>query len=259
MPIPKSLVAAACAAALASLPAAAGVVIQQEQREVGSDTVAVETTMYIDAGRLRIEARTAEGEHSITIFDESKQVLWVIDRVAGTYMEMTAARVAEMRKRMEAARKEMEAQLAQMPPERRKIVEEMMKQQMGGEAMTVREMNRGEKVGAFTCIHYEQLSAGKRSGEVWTASLDQLHLQDAEYKTIQALERFLEPLGQAAPGAGFVPASRFIEGFPVRSLNYDGGQPVAEEKVTQAERRALDPSLFTLPPGLEKTEVEMEP
>ena len=53
-------------------------------------------------------------------------------------------------------------------------------------------------------------------------------------------------------------AGRFIEGFPVRSLLYDGGQAVAEEKVTKAERRALEPGLFTLPPGLEKTEMDVE-
>jgi len=260
MRTPKQIVALACALGLASLPAAAGVVIQQEQRETGSDTPIVETTIYLDAGKLRVEARSAEGEQTITIFDEAKQVLWVIDRVAGTYYEMTAAKMADMKKRMDEARKTMEAQLAQMPPERRKMIEEMMKQQMGGAGdMTVREMSRGEKLGSFTCIHYEQLVKGQRSGEVWTASPDQLQLGDAEYKTFQALGRFLEPLGQSAPGgAGFVPASRYLEGFPVRSLTYDGGQAVAEEKVTRAERRALEPGLFTLPPGLEKTEMDAE-
>lgn len=54
---------------------------------------------------------------------------------------------------------------------------------------------------------------------------------------------------------GTFAASRFIEGFPVRSLTYDGGRAVAEEKVTRAERRALEPNLFALPPGLEKTEM----
>lgn len=259
MRIPNRIVALACVLGLASLPAAAGVVIQQEQREAGSDTPLVQTIIYLDAGKLRVEARSAEGEHTITIFDEAKQVMWVIDRVAGTYSEMTAAQVAEMSKRMADARKAMEAQLAQMPPERRKMIEEMMKQQMGGSDMTVREISRGEKVGSFTCIHYEQLSQGRRSGEVWTASPDQLQIGEAEFKTFQALGRFLEPLGQGGPGGpGFVLASRSIEGFPVRSLTYDGGEVVAEEKVTKSERRALEPGLFTLPPGLEKTEMGME-
>ena len=57
----KQIVALACALGLASLPAAAGVVIQQEQRETGSDTPIVETTIYLDAGKLRVEARSAEG------------------------------------------------------------------------------------------------------------------------------------------------------------------------------------------------------
>jgi len=240
-------------------PATAGVVIQQEQTEVGSNAPLSQTTFYLDAGKIRIEARNTDGEHTITIFDEAKQVLWVIDPVTGTYREMTGAQVAEMGQRLAEARKMMEEQLAQMPPDRRKMIEEMMQGQMGGGQMTVREVARGVKVGPFTCIHYEQLSEGRRSGEVWTASHDQLQLEAAEHKTLQALGRFLEPMGQAAPGgAGLIPASRHIEGFPVRSLAYDGGEAVAEEKVTKTERRALEPSLFTLPPGLRKTEMEME-
>lgn len=239
------------------LVASAGVVIEQEQREPGNPTPLRRTTFYLDAGRLRIESKSAEGEDTVTIFDEAKQVVWVVDRAAGTYTELTAAKVREMQQRMEEARKQMDAQLAQMPPERRRMIEEMMKLQMGsGAATTVREVGREEKVGPYTCIRYEQISQGQRVGEFWAAPLDQLQLGEPEYKTFQTLTRFLEPLGGA--GARLVSGGREIQGFPVRSLTYEGQQVVAEETVAKAERRRLDAGLFQLPPGLTKSEFELE-
>lgn len=246
---------------LAGLGASAGVVIEQEQRGPGTNTPVWRITFYLDAGKLRVESKSAEGEESITIFDEARQVLWVIDPGAGTYYEMTPATLRGMQQRMEEARKQMQAQLAQLPPEQRKMMEEMMKQQMGGPppAVSAREVARGEKVGPFVCIHYELLTGGQRSGEVWAAGIEQLQLREAEYKTFQALGRFLEPLGQMAPAGGsWTRGGQDIQGFPVRSLNYEGKRLVAEEMVVKAERRALEAGLFTLPPGLEKSEFGRE-
>lgn len=256
----KKLLLASCVMAmgLAGVAATAGVVIEQEQREPETNALVWKTTLYLDAGRVRLETESTEGDHTVTLFDETKQTMWVIDLNARTYYEMTGARIRDLSKRMAAARKEMEAQLAQMPPEQRQVIEEMMKQQMGEGDTLVRETARGVQVGAFVCTHYDQLSNGERTGEIWTASFDQLQLREAEFKTFQALSRFLEPLGHGAPGAApYLPAGERLEGFPVRSLTYDGERVVAEEKVTKAERRALEAGLFALPPDLERIEPEM--
>lgn len=256
MRISRMVVAAAgLSLCLAGLAATAGVVIEQEQSEPGSDTPAWRTTYFLDAGKLRIEAKSAEGEETLTIFDEARQVVWMIDRLAGTYVELTPAQVHEMQQRLEQARKEMEAELARMPPDKRQAIEEMMKGQTGGgAAITVREAGRGEKVGSYLCVRYELLTQGQRAGEVWAAPFEQLQIRDPEAKTFQALARFLEPLGQGLPGGGRMPGGSQVQGFPVRSVTYDGERVVAEEKLVKAERRTLDPGLFTLPAGLQKTE-----
>lgn len=250
---------------LTALVAAAGVVIEAEQLGPGDDTPAWRITFYLEAGKLRMETKSAEGEESITLFDQDKQVVWVIDRIAGTYYEMTPASVQEMQERLDQAKKEMEAQLAQMPPEQRQLVEQMMKQQFGGDvAVTVQERNRGEKVREFVCTRYEVLSGGARSAEVWVAPLEQLQLGAQEFEIFLALGRFFAPLGSSAPitqlggRLAWEQGGDQMEGFPVRSLTYDEERVVAEERVVRAERRSLEATLFELPSGLRKTELGQE-
>ena len=245
------------------LGAQAGVMIQQEQRVPGKEPAVAQTIFYIDAGKLRIETKTAEGKETLIIFDQAKQVVWVIDRSAGSYYELTSTQVQAMSARLNQAMQEMEARLAQMPPERRKRMEGMMKQMMGQRGgtpkVTVRELSRGERMGQFLCTRYELLTGGKLSREVWAAPLEQLQLQEAEYETFQALGRFFEPLGQRAPAsAGWSGGSQQIDGFPVRSVTYAGQRTVAETQVLKLERRDLEANLFSLPAGLQKTEFAPE-
>ena len=245
------------------LGAQAGVMIQQEQRVPGKEPAVAQTIFYIDAGKLRIETKTAEGKETLIIFDQAKQVVWVIDRSAGSYYELTSTQVQAMSARLNQAMQEMEARLAQMPPERRKMMEGMVKQMMGQRGgtpkVTVRELSRGERMGQFLCTRYELLTGGKLSGEIWAAPLEQLPLQEGEYETLQALGRFFEPLGQRAPaGAGWSGGRQQIDGFPVRSVTYTGQRTVAETQVLKLERRDLEANLFSLPAGLQKTEFAPE-
>ena len=108
----------------------AGTIIQQEEREPGTSKVKAQATISIDAGKLRMEQESAAAGKSVMIFDQSKQVVWMIEPAKNSYMELTAAQVQQMGGQMQQAMKQMEAELAQMPPEQRKMVEQMMKQQM---------------------------------------------------------------------------------------------------------------------------------
>ena len=117
--------------------------------------------MYIDAGKLRFDIREHGGKKTAMIFDQAKQVMWMIDHSRGSYMEMTAADLQQMKQQMDSAMKQMEAQMAQMPPEQRQMIEKMMKQKMGmakPPSITVRVKSRGEKVGSYVCTRYEVLS-----------------------------------------------------------------------------------------------------
>ncbi|MBI4443875.1 MAG: DUF4412 domain-containing protein [Acidobacteria bacterium] len=242
--------------------AQAGTVIQQEQRDVGSDKPGQQVTLYVDAGKLRIEGQDPQGGKYLMIFDESKQVVWMVDLAKKSYMEMTAAQVQGMGQQMQQAMQQMQEQLAQMPPEQRAMAEQMMKRSMGGAMgggappVTVREKSRGEKVGDFDCTVYEVLTQGQVSQVIWAAPAGQVQLNEADLKTFQALGEFYEPLRRQFPQGGMgVSAMRGVEGFPVRTVSYEGQRAVSEWTLVNIEQQSLDAGLFALPSGLQKTQM----
>ena len=238
----------------------AGVVIQQEGGEAGSDKPKQKVTLYIESGKIRVDGQESGQKKYAMIFDGDKQVMWILSPDEGTYQEMTAAQVQQMGDQMGQMMRQMEAQLAQMPPDQRQMVEGMMRQQMGGggaapPAVIVQEKGSGEKVGPYTTTHYQILSNGQLNQEVWAASADQVHLQESDFKAFQGLAKFFEPLRRNAPkGSWTIPDIQQIKGLPVRTIMYEGQKPSYEWSVTNVEQRSIESSQFTLPPNLKKAE-----
>ena len=246
-----------------ALAVQAGVALQMKESKPGSEKPGQQMNMYIDAGKLRIDIGEHGGKKTAMIFDQAKQVMWMIDHSRGSYMEMTAADLQRMKQQMDAAMKQMEAQMAQMPPEQRKMIEKMMKGKMGmakPPSITVQVKSRGEKVGSYVCTLYEVLSDGQRINEVWVAPSGPGLLREAELQTFRAMAEFFKPLSQGASQSGWgMSGMEKMEGFPVRRLDYEGERVVAEWETTKAERKALDSSLFTVPPGLKKQKMPTMP
>jgi hypothetical protein len=247
--------------------AQAGTVIQQVERAVGNSPARQTVTIYLDAGKLRVEGENPGAGKYLLIFDNARQVLWMADLARGSYMEITKAQVEAMGGQMQQMMQQMQAQLAQIPPEQRAMVEQMMRQQMGnvgGNApppVTVREKNRGETVGSFTCTRYEVLTGGQVTEEVCAAAPSQLKLDDSAFETFKALAEFFEPLARMAPRGGWSAPKALdqIDGFPVQTVLYEGQRPASEWVILKAEEQAVDAALFTLPGNLRKTEMPQMP
>jgi len=247
--------------------AQAGTVIQQVERAIGNSQARQQVTIYLDAGKLRVEGENPGSGKYLLIFDNARQVLWMADLAKGSYMEITKAQVEAMGGQMQQMMQQMQAQLAQIPPEQRAMVEQMMRQQMGGMGgnapppVTVREKNRGETVGPFTCTRYEVLTGGQVTEEVCAAAPSQLRLDASAFATFKALAEFFEPLSRMAPkGSWSAPkAMSQIDGFPVQTVMYEGQRPASEWVILKAEEQSLDAGLFTLPGNLRKTEMPQMP
>lgn len=238
----------------------AGTVIHQEEREPGGGQARQQVTLYLDAGKLRVEGENPGGGKYVVIFDKSKQTTWMADLSQGTYMEMTAEQIQAMSGQMQQMMEQMQERMEQMPPEQQQMMEQMMKQRMGGmgaPAVSVREKSRGENVGPFVCTRYEVVTGGQVSEEVCATPASELQLDASAYETFQALAEFYEPLRRQAPKSGWSVSSamRQIEGFPVQTIVYEGQKPAWEWVVVKIEEQSLDAGLFTLPPGLKKSEM----
>ena len=255
-----SLIALGCSA----LAVQAGVVLQMKESKPGSEKPGQQINMYIDAGKLRMDGNDGKGKKFAMIFDQAKQVMWMIDHSRGSYTEITAADLQQMKQQLTSVMKQMEAMMANVPPAQRKMIEKMMKGKMGmakPPSITVRVKSRGEKVGSYVCTLYEVLSDGQRIQEVWAAPIAETPLGEAEYQTFQGMAEFFEPMRSsfAKRGGWQMPGRGDIEGFPVRWLEYKGERVVAEWETTKAERKTLESSLFTVPPGLKKQKMPTMP
>jgi len=247
--------------------AAAGVVLEQQAKDVTTGEV-IRMTTYVEPGRLRMEVESRAGT-SITIFRADRQVVWMIQSQEGTYQEMTQSDVERMAEQLTTLRKQQEEMLKGLPPEQRAVVEEMLKQQVGGGKhveVSVRAVGQ-ESVGNFSTTKYEILADGQRTAELWAAPLTQLSLHPEEHETFVQFARFFEKLSQTAgaqAGSGdlFTRYAGSIEGFPVKILSYDEGELVSEQLVVRAQRQAIAGDKFELPAGLRKVEMagpELEP
>jgi hypothetical protein len=243
--------------------ASAGVVLEMEEREPGTETVVSRIVYRLEAGRLRIETRGQDDEETIVLFHADRPVAWILRPAEGTYYEFTPETVAALRRRMEEAEERMAAELAKMPPDQRRAFEEMM-ERLGHEMGTpvpanTRVAGRGEKVGTFACTRYQLLRGEELEAEVWTTPPESAQLHSEEFRTLEALSRLLAPLGEAGPvqplgGLGNQTSGEEVEGLPVRSLSYSEGEAYREEILIRTTRQELDGGLFELPAGLRRVE-----
>jgi hypothetical protein len=249
-------VCAACAVAVcvAGASAQAGVVVEVEQRLPGTGAVMGRTVYYFDAGRLRVESTSEEGEQAVVIFRSDRKTAWLIRPSEGSYVELTPAKIAELQKRIEAEQQRQAEELAKLPPDQRKAMEELMAAVAGpAAALTFNAVGRDEKVNGYTCTRYEALEGESRVAEIWTAPLDQLKLSAPEYEPLREMGRMMEPLGASKPLAQLMQTAA-LEGVPVRTVSYADGVALSEDRVVSAERRTLESRLFELPRGLRRVE-----
>src|ERR1019366_1860160 len=118
--------------------------------------------------------------------------------------------------------------------------------------MSLKELG-SEKVGSYNTTHYEMLTNGERTEEIWAAPVDQAKLSSADFKTFQDMAKFFEALTRNVPQGSFTfSAMEQLKGFPVKTVQYSGGKPSHEWNMVSVEQKSLDGNLFTVPAGMKK-------
>lgn len=251
-----------CLMGILAVAAHAGTVIQQEGGEIGAAKKS-KVTLYLDSGKLRVETQEPDGKNNIVIFDGAKQVMYMISPSDNSYRELDKATVDAMGQQMSKAMEQMQAQMANMPPQQRAMMEEMMKKNMGGmmggaqakPTITLKEMG-SEKVGAFNTTHYEMLSNGEKTQEIWAAPYDQAKLSPADFKTFQDMSKFFESVTRNVPKGSYSFSSmEQLKGYPVKMVQFTSGKPTHEWDLISVDQKSIDGSQFTVPAGMKKMEM----
>jgi hypothetical protein len=230
--------------------AADGILITQRMSSGGPPLT---VQMQLEPTRMRTEIAGPNGVTNVTIFDGSKQVLYIVDPARKTYVEMTKADVERLSAQVQGAMAQMKAQLDKLPPAQRAQMEAMMKG--GGGATTVRAGS--DKVGRWTCDKYDLMLNGQKIGDLCSVSPTTLGFAAADFDVTRQMAAFYS--GMAPQMASQIPGASTIDqsgssGFPVRTVMLMQGQAMTTE-VTEARRQTFPDSLFVVPTGFTKQDV----
>lgn len=235
-------VVALCAAAAAST-ARAGVTITTEGKD-GKKTV-----MVLEGNKIRSEDPGEGGVISIFDGDARKMVQVMVSQ--RTYVEMTEADLKAMRAQMDAA-------MAQMPPEQRAQMEEGMGRKPGGKggkgASKYERMGKSETVAGYKCEWYRERTAGKVASEGCYMPWGPAALTKADLQPLKKMSEFLET---------FMPGESSLQedldaapGFPAIHVDLQG-ENREPERLVSIKRGSIGADRFRPPAGYKKSERPM--
>jgi len=218
--------------------------------------------LYAQSGKIRMEdVGDTSGQEMSMIFVGQEFI--VVDHGDKSYIVMDEAMVQEMGVKVNAAMEQMRAQLADMPPEQRAMVEQMMQGQMAGMMGSEEESipTRVEEMGSGSwqsgpCTEYAIFEGEQKTQQICAAPLGEVEGADEAMAAFKNMAKFINSLAESMPGPlgesmaenpmGLIDQ---IDGFPVRTVDYVDGQVSSETNLSTVEGRDLDPALFDIPDG----------
>ncbi|MBI2377569.1 MAG: DUF4412 domain-containing protein [Deltaproteobacteria bacterium] len=238
---------------LTSSAFAKGVVIEMTHARPGAKPESAK--LFLDGQKCRVEAK----DHQV-IFRGDKGVMWVVEPNKPTFMEITKEDMKKAGEAMGGAMAQMQAQMAAMPPEQRKMMEQMMAGRgmpPPGAQESKREYKangKKDKVNGFATQGYDALRDGKPDAELWVADWKAVELRQDDFKCFEMIADMMKGM----PGAdrASTPFSEKLgegglPGIPVRTVRTTAQGPTTEE-LKKIAREDIPGSTFDEPTGKKK-------
>jgi len=218
--------------------------------------------IYVGENRVRMES----GEEEIFIFLLDKEKVWFINKTENTYVELTKEDMQELKAKMEGMMNEymmkMKEELNNMPPEQRKMVEEMMQSQMDmtgeGPQIYYKKVASGEKMNGWICDKYEGYRKEQKVEEVWTADEAEAGMSPKEFNTLKRMFATLDAFDMQGIqlyefGSKEAEELQKYSGIPVKTIELnEEGQAKETTKLKETKKQDFEDSFFQLPEGLKK-------
>ena len=240
---------------LVSAPAIAGNVMEMSTRDMSGKELD-RMTFYTEPDRSRMDQTGPDGSFSVIFLDDE---FIYLDHAQKNYMVMDEAMFENIGAQISDAMKEMEAQLAALPPEQRAMVEQMMKDQMGGMGMSmdvpvleIRQLGSGSWQ-SYDCKLAEMLEDGIKIQEICSVDFDEVDGTGDVRDSYMRMGDLLGKLFDAIPFGGMgldnpMEMLDELDGFPVRAVEFENGKSVRETILESSRDEAIDADMFDLPP-----------
>ena len=215
--------------------------------------------VFVENQRIRME----EGRRA-TIYDASSDTLIFLDNQTKTYWAGKPEQCAgELSLAREQAMLFMERELAALPAQEREkaraiLARHMPKYPGAMPRVNILATDRVDLIAGHQAKAYEMRVNGRLSDEIWI-SPEVSVTEDIDLKAFgRAMQAINSVSGQAEEMAAFSPEvmELFARGWPLQWATHlpDGKRRV--DTVTNAEQKAIDPALFTLPKDFEPAPLE---
>jgi hypothetical protein len=252
--------------------AGAGVVIVTESEDTAKkDALRLIGRLYASGRDVRLQGTRsdAEGKASGTVvYRGATDTVVVLNDDQRTYFEITRADAKRLASAVDSARAQIRAQLENLSPEDRAAVEQAMEQfgGLGGEEkkkpapIKAVATGKSSEVGGRSCRQFDVLRGNERIAEACVAPWREVGLQPDDLAALRQLAAFQRDVLQEldwegldeAPGAEVFELMEEIGGIPVRVRTMHEGKPLVL-RVIDVQRKDVDPKLFKVPPGYERT------
>jgi len=210
-------------------------------------------TMYQD-GKLRVDNGTGEDKTSM-LYDANANRLYMLNHVEKSYMVFDEKTIGLMIGKMQAAQKQMEASIANMPKEQ----QEMMRNMMGGGKKGPKPHFSAEKSGksanaaGIDCEQIVIKKNGKLHNELCVADLSDIpngaEMMSTFKKMMSLFSKYLEAMpmiGDEAQEGKIL--FDLISGFPIMTQDYnDEGEKGDSGQLESLTDVKIESSQFELP------------
>jgi len=256
----------------------AGVIVTSSQTDMVSKQVSP-AMVYVEGNRMKVVT-----PDTTVIFRGDQNRAWVIDIQKRTYMEFTqetmrafGSQIADAQAQYNAAQAQLQAQLAQLPPDQRALVEAQLGKAFGGPpagggagrgapAVNYLKAGQSKTVSSWRCDVYTKTVGARKEEDVCVAPIATAGLTAADFRVLESFSAFMSPVASAP----MLPHNDFMhwndmnkaigfQGVPLDTLTYSNGRPNLQHTVQKIERAAVPGNTFDLPPGLSKQEVPSVP
>jgi uncharacterized protein DUF4412 len=245
----------------------AGAYLETTTGDPGTKQSGQVNKMWFDGGRMRTE-NGGSGEGSVAIFKD--KAMYVLDPKTKSYRKIDKATVDQMATKLADARKQMQAAMANMPPERRAMMEKMMGQMGGaggaaaeGPKRTLKNTGRTETVAGIKCTVWEASVGGEKSAELCAAPPGSVAGGDEMMRTLREVGEMLKGFTQSF-GAGSKMDNDWrdmetIKGVPILTRDFSGGKVTSETRLVVARKESIPAGQFDMPAGYTEKKISFGP
>jgi hypothetical protein len=242
--------------------AGAGVYVELVDHNLATGKTELAQKMYVQGGL----GRFVDEEGKATIIKNGS--LYFVDDADKSYVVFDKATMEKLATKMNAAMEQAKEQLAQLPPEQRAQMEQMMAQHMpgmsGDKKWTVEVVDTGksDKVDGRACKLWDVKRNGELDEQICVVPYSALPGKENFQQVFASFARSFEEMAKSVPMMAGVMTNEFdaqakVNGFPVRARDYENGRLFNEEQLMKVWREeAIPASMFEIPAGYKQKSMD---